>query len=158
MKCQLCGQPATVHLTDIVKKKKREVHLCEACARDQNLIPDGPAPALNLPALVGLLMGQPATSDPAALTCPHCGLKYAMFRADGRLGCPHDYDAFATALEPLLFRIHRGTKHAGKSPRAEAGRAEIADLRDRLAKAVAAENYEDAAVLRDRIRHKEARG
>ena len=68
-----------------------------------------------------LIMGMPA--DPAGLTCPSCGLKYAAFRADGRLGCPDDYDAFRPALEPLLDRIHRGTRHQGKAPRAALRRA-----------------------------------
>jgi protein arginine kinase activator len=90
------------------------------------------------------------------LTCPACGLKYAAFRADGRLGCPDDYDAFRPALEPLLERIHRGTRHGGKAPRAAALRAELSELRGQLAAAVEAENYEDAAELRDRIRQKEA--
>jgi protein arginine kinase activator len=155
MKCHYCGQPATVHLTDIVQKQKRTMYLCEACAREHQLVPDGPTPQLNLQALVQLLLGQPTAADPAGLTCPTCGLKYAAFRVDGRLGCPDDYDAFRPALEPLLERIHRGGRHQGKAPRAAARRAELAHLRDLLTAAVAAENYEDAARLRDRIRQKE---
>ena len=153
-KCHYCGQPATVHLKDIIKKTVREMHLCEGCAREHHLVPDGPAPQLDLQALIQLIMGQPPA--PAELTCPACGLKYAAFRAAGRLGCPDDYDAFRPALEPLLDRIHRGTRHRGKAPRTAARRAELSDLRGQLAAAVAAENYEDAAALRDRIRQKEA--
>ncbi|HET6572352.1 MAG TPA: UvrB/UvrC motif-containing protein [Fimbriiglobus sp.] len=158
MKCHYCGQPATVHLTDIVAKQKRELHLCEGCAREHHLVPDGPTPQLNLQALVQLIMGMPVGADPAGLTCPTCGLKYAAFRADGRLGCPDDYDAFRSALEPLLDRIHRGTRHQGKTPRAAGRRAELDSLRDQLQAAVATEKYEDAARLRDRIRQKEALG
>jgi protein arginine kinase activator len=158
MKCHYCGQPATVHLTDIIAKHKREMHLCEGCAREHHLVPEGPSPQLNLQALVQLIMGMPAVADPAALTCPTCGLKYAAFRADGQLGCPDDYDAFRAALEPLLDRIHRGTQHQGKVPRTAGHRAELETLRDQLRAAVAAENYEDAARLRDRIRQKEALG
>ena len=43
MKCMFCDSPATVHLTDIVNKKKREAHLCEECARERNLFPSRPA-------------------------------------------------------------------------------------------------------------------
>lgn len=158
MKCHYCGQPATVRVTDIIAKQKRELHLCDGCAREHHLVSEGPSPQLNLQALVQLIMGMPATADPAALTCPTCGLKYAAFRADGRLGCPDDYDAFRATLEPLLDRIHRGTRHQGKAPRAAGRRAEVATLRDQLRAAVAAENYDAAARLRDRIRHKEALG
>ncbi len=154
--CQFCGQPATVHVTDILKKQKRESHLCEACAKKHQLIPETPiGPQLNLSALVELLMGQPVSSESAGLTCPTCGLKYAAFRADGRFGCPDDYDAFRPALEPLLDRIHRTTRHTGKTPKAAARRAELAALHGELAAAVAAEHYELAADLRDRLRQKE---
>jgi protein arginine kinase activator len=157
MDCQLCGEPATVHLTDIVNKKKRQMHLCEGCARKQNLITDDPTPQLNLQPLLQLLMGQLSLTpaQTGGLLCPTCGLKYAQFRATGRLGCADDYDAFRTALEPLLERVHRGVRHAGKVPAAERARAAaalLAGLKDDLATAVAAERYEDAARLRDRIK------
>jgi protein arginine kinase activator len=155
-KCQSCGRPSTVIITNIIDEEKRELHLCEDCARDQHHLLDGPS--LNLQALVKLIMGMPAAADPAGLTCPTCGLKYAAFRAGGRLGCPDDYDAFRPALEPLLDRIHRGTRHQGKTPRAALRRAELDALRDRLKAAVAVEDYEEAARLRDRIRQKEALG
>lgn len=160
MKCQACDNPATVHVTDIVNGHKRQLRLCERCARKHNLIPDQPAPQINLKALLGLLAGHAAApgSDPAALKCPACGLKYAEFRADGRFGCPAEYDAFRAALEPLLERVHRSLTHAGKAPRAAGRRAELAGLREQLAAAVAAERYEEAAGLRDRIRQKEAAG
>ena len=162
MKCQACDNPATVHVTDIVGGQKRELHLCERCARQHNLIPDQPSPQIDLKALLGLLVaghpGAAAGPDPAALKCPACGLKYAEFRAEGRLGCPAEYDAFRGHLEPLLERIHRALAHAGKAPRAAGRRAEVAALRDQLAAAVAAERYEEAAGLRDRIRQKEAAG
>ena len=33
MNCYYCHQPATVHRSDIVDKEKREMHLCDGCAR-----------------------------------------------------------------------------------------------------------------------------
>jgi protein arginine kinase activator len=152
-----CDNPATVHLTDIVNKKKREAHLCERCAREHNLLTDPPGPQINLNALVKLLAApiQRTDSDPA---CPACGLTYAAFKAEGRLGCGHDYDAFRKALEPLLERVHRATAHAGKRPAAARRASELNDLQNRMRAAVAAEDYEEAARLRDLIRQKEAEG
>ena len=154
MKCQECGRSATVHLTDIVNKQKHETHLCDECARKHGLFADASA-QLNLQALVQLTVGQPTPADQASLTCPACGLKYAAFRTDGRLGCAHDYDVFQAALEPLLERIHHSTRHAGKSPRAASRRTELAELNEQLRAAIMAENYEDAARLRDQLRQKE---
>ena len=162
--CRLCGQPATVHLTDIVNKKKRQTFLCEPCARKQNLISDDPTPQLNLQPLLQLIMGQmgllePETvANPDGLTCEECGLKYAQFKAGGRLGCPNDYDAFRTTLEPLLDRIHRSLTHTGKVPakeRRKSAAAKVDDLKRQLSEAIRTERYEDAAKLRDLIRAKD---
>src|SRR5262249_31302095 len=95
----------------------------------------------------------------ARLACPVCGIKYMEFRAEGRLGCPHDYEVFRAGLGPLLQRIHRAERHKGKVPRrrppAGAVQSEV-ELRRRLRAAVEAESYEEAARLRDLLRHREA--
>jgi protein arginine kinase activator len=158
MKCQICDNPATVHLTEIVNKKKRALHLCERCARERNLIPPQPGPQLDLKALLNLLMhpfppgSQPAADDaadpPVNDTCEVCGITLAEFKAEGRLGCPHDYESLRAALEPLLERIHRSTAHAGKAPRA----VRVREWKKQMQAAVAAEDYEEAARLRDLIR------
>ena len=159
MKCQLCSKPATVHLTDLVEGKKRETHLCQDCAESQHLIKQE---ELNLPAILQTLIGQhlgQQTDRLARLACPQCGIRYMEFRAQGRLGCPHDYAVFRPALEPLLRRIHRADRHVGKSPRRQVDQArhtELMDLRRRLQEAVQAEAFEEAARLRDLLRTKEA--
>jgi protein arginine kinase activator len=161
MKCMFCDNPATVHLTDIVNKKKREAHLCEQCARERNLLPDPPGPQIDLTALMNLLLTpfqQPQSGAVADPTCPACGLTYAAFKAEGRFGCGHDYDAFRPVLEPLLERVHRSTAHAGKRPLTARRAAELDDLKTRMKSAVAVEDYEQAARLRDLIRQKEAEG
>jgi protein arginine kinase activator len=82
------------------------------------------------------------------------------FKAEGRLGCPHDYTVFRDALLPLVERIHRAVRHQGKvppsAPRHAAAQAELRDLRHCLRRAVEAEAYEEAARLRDTIKQKEA--
>ncbi|MFM7148760.1 MAG: UvrB/UvrC motif-containing protein [Gemmataceae bacterium] len=160
MKCQLCSKPATVHLTDIVNNQKKELHLCQACAEAQQLIKQQ---ELNLPAILQNLIGQhlgPEMDELARLSCPVCSIKYMEFRAEGRLGCPHDYRVFQSGLEPLLFRIHRATRHRGKVPRhgiPSADRVvELAVIRKKLQHAIEAEAYEEAARLRDLLRTKEA--
>jgi protein arginine kinase activator len=161
VKCQFCSKPATVHLTDIVNNKKNDMHLCQACAEAQHLVTK--QQEINLPAILQALIGQhlgPQTDELARLTCPACGIKYMEFRAQGRLGCPHDYAVFRLGLAPLLERIHRSTRHIGKSPRqgepSANWQAELVELRRCLQSAVQAEAYEEAARLRDLLRKKEA--
>jgi protein arginine kinase activator len=160
VKCQSCSNPATVHLTDIVNGQKKETHLCQACAEQQQLLKNQDL-NLNviLQTVIGPHLGAP-TDEVSRLTCPVCGIKYMEFKAEGRLGCPHDYQVFRVALRPLLERIHRAARHIGKVPRNTrhnlARQAEIVELRRQLRNAVEAEAYEEAARLRDLIRQKEA--
>jgi len=162
MVCQCCShREAVVHLTDIVNFNKRETHLCEGCARAAGLIPSSDAeaagePAINLQALVQFILGQPPAADPSGLTCPDCAIKYSAFRADGRFGCPTDYDSFREPLLPLLERIHRGLVHRGKTPRRAERHFRLAALNAELHAAVAGEHYEQAALVRDRIRAEES--
>ena len=159
MKCQFCPKSATVHLTDIVGNLKKETHLCQECAEARKVIQHK---ELNLPVIVQNLIGQhlgAQTDELSRLVCPVCGIKYMEFRAQGRLGCPHDYQVFRGGLDPLLQRIHRSSRHVGKSPRhvpAMDRLVEIAQFRRQLQAAVDAEAYEEAARIRDLLRKKEA--
>jgi len=154
-KCQRCPKQACYHITEVLAPEQvEELHLCEDCAKKHLYEP----PAAEKKA------GKAAATadDPADLggkQCDDCGIKFVEFRNTGRLGCPHDYDAFREELLPLLENIHGDTKHAGKSPRrlpkAKAHQAELSQLRRRLQQAVTDEAYEEAARIRDRIKELE---
>ena len=163
MNCQFCSREASVHLTKIIRGRAQEIHLCDACSREHELfLPESPS-EIDVPALVKFLVGQTSTmpvefsTDPEEV-CPHCGTKYAAFRAEGRLGCPHEYEVFQGRLEPLLEKIHRRLRHVGKIPSRQKeilARREVETWRDELAGAIASERFEEAARLRDRIRQLE---
>ena len=84
-------------------------------------------------------------------------MSYAEFRQHGRFGCARDYEIFGEQIEKLLKRIHGAARYAGKKPGGGAvhpppTRDEILRVRVLLDEAVKAENYEEAARLRDQIR------
>jgi protein arginine kinase activator len=104
--------------------------------------------------------GMLAPSGEAVPVCPECGMTLSEFKARGRFGCPRDYEVFAEHLDPLFERIHEAhpPRHEGRLPRQEGAAREIVDrarrlasLKSRLDAAVAEENYELAAQLRDEI-------
>lgn len=155
MKCLRCPKPATFHITEVLGDAKyRDFHFCEECAQRHLANPeasmklgvDKAGPAVDLE----------STDEFGGKYCSNCGLKFVEFRNSGRLGCPHDYDAFQDELLPLLDNIHGDTRHCGKKPRRlpahKANEAELTRLREQLESAVAREAYEEAARLRDRIR------
>jgi protein arginine kinase activator len=135
----------------------KKVDLCEDCAKAKGV--DDPTGF----ALADLLMGLGASEELAPhaeggpeLACPVCGFTQADFKKSGRLGCPECYTTFGEGLAGVLKTMHKGTRHAGKVPRAlHLGRAvqdRLQTLQRNLDEAVAVENYEEAARLRDEIK------
>ena len=149
MKCQHCPKLATLHITEVhAENNFDELNLCEECA--QKYLYDSSPKKKKGDARD--LSGSPDKQ------CDQCGTKFVDFRNSGRLGCPHDYQAFQAELLPLLESIHNSTRHAGKTPRRPSQRVrtqELTRLRKDLHKAVVAETYEEAARIRDRIRQLE---
>ena len=149
MKCQHCPKLATFQITEIhAENNFDEFHFCEDCAQKYLYETSPKKKKLDASDMNGAGDKQ----------CDQCGTRFVDFRNSGRLGCPHDYQAFQAELMPLLESIHNSTRHAGKTPRRPSQRVrtqELTRLRKDLQKAVTAEAYEEAARLRDRIRHLE---
>jgi protein-arginine kinase activator protein McsA len=100
----------------------------------------------------------------ASARCPKCETTWDRLRQDGRAGCAYCYTAFSAQLSEVMERVQCSSQHAGKHPRsAEKRRRRLAQLRARrdhrlemlnrrLKASVAAEKYEEAARLRDKIK------
>jgi len=98
--------------------------------------------------------------------CSTCGSDFLEYKKDGKLGCPDCYNNLAEFMVPVLSGFHGEKRHIGKSPvhKDDTGftgevlknnRTVIdttADLQSQLNSAILEERYEEAAVLRDRIR------
>lgn len=153
--CEKCKkQFATVHLTEIKSGKRREKHLCEGCARNLN-IPH--QQTISIQDLLGTLMekGQQKDSASDSRACPHCNIKFSEFKKKGRLGCAYDYEVFKKPLEELFKKVHGSTRYVGKVPRGfgvgPVYKNELIKLKEQLDRVIKAEEYEEAARIRDRI-------
>ena len=160
MKCQKCQRPATIHITEIVQGKPREYHFCEEHARAHLAKESQPEQTSTGAKAMAKLAESKVRVELDMQTCPVCGISFREFRSKGRLGCPNDYDTFQAELVPLLETIHGETEHIGRMPGSVPAdrrrHAELVRLRQELKNAVAEENYEEAARIRDRIRELEA--
>lgn len=169
MLCDVCQKnPATVHLTEIIDEQMNELHLCEECARTKSAAMEQQFGLSDL--LAGMVDFQKNSSNKeeeaaVSIKCSACGLSYVDFKKIGRLGCAECYNVFRKYLVPLLKRIHGSNEHVGKSPlkaalkkepavAPKAGRkkADLQELKERLAKAIQREAFEEAAALRDQIK------
>ena len=160
MKCDACGKKeATVFLTQIVEGKMHKVNLCEACAKEKGV--NDPTGFALADVLKGL--GSEKTIDTpsvAKVRCSICGFTDADLRKTGRLGCSACYDVFANHLDGMLKNMHKGMVHTGKVPRRfrvlRDRENRLKELRQNLEEAIAREQFELAAKLRDEIRELEA--
>jgi len=158
-KCEKCGKPATVLLTDITDGKLVEKQLCQSCAAAEGVFVKSQMSLSEL--LEDFVMHTSGEQENAALACDVCGLTFGEFRQQKLLGCPHDYDAFERAMLPLIEGAQDGaSQHVGKVPHRGGGEQKkhhaLLRLRAELKKAVAAEDYEKAARIRDQIKELEA--
>lgn len=159
MKCEACQkQTAVVHLTDVSNNQKREIHLCEDCAKEKGVtIKSHMNKDPHFPEFLTQLVESQteAAAEEKDIRCPKCGITYRKFRSTGKFGCPNDYLVFKKQLHNLLEKIHQKVQHVGKIPSRVgdhlARQKELNQLREELQRAIEAEAYERAAELRDRI-------
>ena len=152
MKCDLCNKPAVVHEVSITGGKKKEVHLCLEHAQAAGVAIPGQQPINKL--LTKFVIGQsPKTSGKQ---CPDCGITFAQIKRGNLIGCPECYNAFQDSLGSLIEHAQFGaSSHVGRVPNRKHTPNQF-ELRSRklmkeLDAAVTAEQYERAAVLRDRL-------
>ena len=157
MLCEKCNKRvATIHLIKLINGEKSEVRLCESCAKEISDIP-----------LVGSLGNIDGNSIPNILSgffesidknkqnkieviCKKCGLTYSQ------LGCDECYESFSSYLGPMFKRIQGDLEHIGKVPKRSGvklvEKKKYVNLKKELQKAILEEEYERAAVLRDKIK------
>ena len=157
MLCDICKKNvATVHLTQMIEGKTKKVDLCENCSKEKGV--DDPTGFSLADLLLGLGAAQQMeqASGGIEVKCPHCGFTHADFKKAGRLGCAECYKVFSEGLETLLKTMHKGTRHVGKIPQVFRQNQDLTDklkgLQKKLEKAIADEDFESAAKLRDELK------
>ena len=158
MLCEECGKnQATVSITVTTGNGVKTRRLCPECMKKMELsLAKGDIQSF-LSSIMSVLSNEKKEEKPD-ITCSACGLTYAEFEHTGRLGCAQCYRDFSSQLKPMLQKIHGRTQHAGRKPTAfvpdpqDELNAKMHELRQKMDEAVAAENFEDAAMYRDELR------
>lgn len=153
MKCDLCDNEATTHLTQVVEGQVEKVHFCEECATAQGLSVDNPSSVTDV--LMGLGKESHKPKSASILKCPECGLSRSDFKKGGRLGCPSCYTTFHVELESLVKAMHHSLQHTGKVPQRQYHglflEREVERIERDILVAVDEEAFEDAADLKNRL-------
>lgn len=156
MKCEKCGQnTATTHIRTVVNGVINEKNLCSYCAAAEGYTAHANT---SLAGMLASMFGEVLETKPQNhKTCPICGCTFSDIAQSGKAGCADCYNTFKSELLPYLKRVHGSTKHIGKipnsAPLAVIPKEEtVESLRMELNRMVAEEKYEQAAVIRDKIK------
>lgn len=151
MKCQSCGKKqATVKYYENINGSKKELHLCSECA---NKLGFTHFPDIFSPMFVSI----PNYIDDEVVKCEKCGYTLDDYTKTGLFGCPECYNTFNKNLDELFLKIHGKNRHIklDKSKvkfKANEKTDELEELREKIQELIKEEKYEEAAVIRDKIR------
>jgi len=155
MKCESCHKAeATVQVKQVADGMVKEVFLCAECAENSGL----KSPAAMADFLFGVgssVAAAPQLDSTEKKRCPECDMSGSEFNKNNRMGCESCYETFSVELMPVIDEMHRAVKHIGKVPARESFRAEIETLKAELIKVVKCQDFESAALIRDRIKELE---
>lgn len=172
MLCENCNQnEATIHYTEVINGVKTERHLCSKCMQELDYNMDGEFPFSKL--IRGILSSHLAgssqdTNAPLHLCCDKCGMTYQEFTKIGKFGCAECYNVFGPLILDNIKKIQGSSMHTGKKYQSVSTDAELTEnglthtvpddevqlkkLSERLQSALAIEDYEEAAKLRDAMK------
>ncbi len=157
MLCEICGKNnATTHIRSVVNGIVKEMNLCGYCAAKEGY---HDLAHNSLAEMLASMFGDALSSGSAitARRCNCCGATFSDIAEKGRVGCSECYTTFYDDLLPYLKRVHGAIEHSGKRPNkaqltVTRDEESIEALRDKLNLLVREERFEEAAVIRDKIK------
>ena len=167
MLCERCKKnTATVFYEESINGESRSYSLCQECAAEMKKSGElsGFFPFAGFgnmhDQLFGGLFGSVEAQEKLRKVCPLCASSFSDLKKNGKVGCPECYKTFGEELSATIHSIHGNVKHIGRAPakfrKNREKENEIKALKKQLKEAIAAENFEDAAKLRDKIRSMES--
>ena len=167
MVCERCKKnEASVHLTEIIKNVKSEIHLCEVCAREIGLNSKLSSFSLSIPDILSFLDSETVQDGDDLKFCPSCSFTFADISRKNRFGCQNCYSVFSDEIEQMIKNIKPGfMAYSGRIPEnyerfdnyeklVESDDIETEDLvslKKMLSSSLMEEDYERAVLIRDRM-------
>jgi len=170
MNCENCGKNyANVKYTQIINGNKREMFLCNECSKELGI--ENFNISMDFSSFLedffagfeqdGLF---PQLFNLKEIKCKRCNSSFEDFINTGRFGCEDCYSTFEERIDPLLRNIQGANIHVGRLGKIDdkiekvvqseniISNSEIDKLKQELRLAIKEEKYEEAAILRDKIK------
>ena len=153
MICDICGvRDAMVMVQQVSNNVRKEVHLCLQCAAQRGLSTHNGKLEMSLAGLFDSISNARRNQR----HCPVCGTSSGELTKNQRLGCPECYNIFAEQLRHILEEKGVAGTYTGSMPQRLANfKSVLVDrmqLKVKLEQSVAQEEYEKAAMYRDRLK------
>lgn len=165
MKCTHCNKnEANTHIKRIINGQKEEMYLCSECANELGVMDEFNFEPFNFDGFFGNLLGAGVSRLNSLVgmdRCQSCGSTMNDIVNSGHIGCPDCYSKFEDRLMPSIEKIHGKAKHIGKnvtyteatnSNSEEHPVNKLDQLKNDLKQAIKEQRFEDAAVIRDKIK------
>ena len=165
MKCNRCNKnEATTYYKQSINGITKEYMLCPECAHEMKLdISDDFSPFK----LFGNAFGFSGSTPSVALQkhCTLCNSTFDDIVRSGKVGCAECYKVFEKELRPSIRRIHGNVKYIPNQNDTVQDKdginkgkqeSETDKLKAELKIAIENEEYEKAALIRDKIKEREA--
>lgn len=153
MKCQNCGKSqANIRYKENINGQIQEVYLCSGCAKNLGFLDFSDIFSPIFSSIPSVFLDTVTEKS-----CDKCGYDFNMYLKTGLFGCPNCYDSFSPKLDELLYNYHGKTRHVksdNENIKNSINSKEelILNLQNELNIAIENEEYEKAAVLRDKIK------
>lgn len=160
MLCENClGREATTHIKKVENGHATQMNLCSECAASLGYGDFMSGFGVSLRDLFSNLFGDSSLMlSEKSERCEKCGSTFNDIVKTGYVGCSECYRKFYDRLLPSIQRIHGKALHSGKKPvninenyEKPTKETLISRLTVLMEEAVRAQNFEEAAALRDRI-------
>jgi protein arginine kinase activator len=162
MKCQICNnKEANIVFTQIVNNEKLILHICSECAKLKGIsieIEKPFQPKINVFSEnnpINNIINEKEEKINENIKCEFCNQTLSEFRKTGLFGCDKCHEAFSGYVANLLKQIHGTDVYKGKIPEEifekDNSIQQLKNLQNELKHCVDIEDYERAAVIRDKI-------
>ncbi len=163
MKCDICHEKeAIVFIRQVSGSAVHELHLCPECARNRGFSADESKIEMSLGNLLSGLVDSSLNQNTKNRACTVCGHLLKDIIDKKIAGCPECYVHFNKEIINRLRSDGIEGEYTGSLPKQLAYfKSSLTDrilLQSKLEKAISEEDYEKAAVYRDRLRVLEKKG
>lgn len=153
MVCDICGvRDAMMAVQQVSSSGRKEIHICLQCASQRGLSAHNGKIEMSLAGLFESI----AKAQKKQIICPVCGAGSENFIKKQQLGCPECYNIFSQEIKNTLTQRGVTGTYTGSMPARLTNSNSVLvnrmQLKEKLEQSVAQEEYEKAAMYRDRLK------